>query len=159
MATTKQVRTAWLDYVWSKPMAKNYTDNIFQFDVTVLSQQDFAGLMYQQEINFFTAVNLKIENTGYQGVNHIQYRHLVKIDYYLSVSLNSERGENHNLVIDRLSDLESDIRADSVFGKDWNGTVDYWQVADTKEPSLVRIGDSFVWRGSYLYEGFELVNC
>jgi hypothetical protein len=159
MSTPAQVRQAWYDYVWSQTMATQYTDKIFQYDIINLSRQDFTGLLYNQEVNFFTAINVKQQVVN-AGVKHLQWQHLVEVNYYLSPSLPTNRGDNHNRVIDRLEALETAIRDDATFGKRWNSTVDHWQVVNVIEPQIVEVApDTPVWRGTYLYSGSELIDC
>lgn len=158
MSTAKQVRDAWKEYVWNRAPATDYTPNIYQFDITNIAQGDFSDLVYEGEVNFFTAVNVKQQRPDV-GVNCITYDHLVQVQYYLSPSLPTERGRNYNRVIDRLEALEAAIRADADFGKSWNSTIDYWQVRDVQEPALIQFGESAqVWRGTYIYAGEEKVD-
>ena len=151
------IRTAWDTYVWQHATVQSYTTKIYQYDVVNITQRNLADLLFNGEINFITAINVR--EPVEQQVNKILFGHEVLVSYYMEAKPGLNRGDNYQAVIDRLTAIEDIARNGTDFGSDWNNTVDFWQVAEVRPPTAVQIAEKPVWLGSYLYVGTKLINC
>lgn len=159
MSTSSVVRAAWKTAIFDSATIQAITDKCHDYDIlaNIASMPEDSRMYYGGKINFFTYLTTrKAENGSLRGTNTIasRFSFRVKTSYYIEKDI-SESDQNYNSAIDNLELLDNLVR--SALGKTWSSTVDYWEIEELKEPSLLQLDDREVWQIGYNYLGFKTV--
>lgn len=145
------IRSAWANTLWTDSDIREFTDNIYDFDINFDILDDVGMLKHKTRINAFTYLTIKVESSEKANTNTIPYEHQVLVTYYLEADGDINK-ISYNQVIDRLNTVEKKVR--SLLGSQWNNLVSIWEVRQVNQPELIQIDGVNVWEGSYLYVGF-----
>jgi len=152
MSTSAEVEAQWLDKVFKYDSIKTISPKAYPFEVTEESEKEVSRLYHAGEINFW--MYLIARSHEFQVTNRLTYNFTVELSYYREMD---PEGENWTAVRDNLETLFGVVR--SSLGNTWQSTVDFWRPqAGIPNISLVKLGGKQVWRGVYIYTGFQEIS-
>lgn len=155
MTTSEQIRAAWKAGVFDNALIAAETANRYAFDFAA----EFANLtesteiLHEREVNFFQYLAHRTSQTGsIRGTNSPadRFTHTVIVDYFIERDL-EDPSRNYNEAIRVIELLDDLVRSE--LGKNWSGTVDYYEQSEFRPPAIVDFDGKKVWRVGYTYVG------
>jgi len=159
MSTSAQILAAWKAAIFDHADVLAETRNAFDHDVLadVASISEDSRLRYAERINFITYITARETQTGSLRGNSgavTRYTHTIEVDYHL-IKSSADASQNYNEAI-RVIELIDDL-VRSQLGKDWDGTVDYYEFKELRRPQLIDIDGKKVWKVGHTYVGTKTV--
>lgn len=151
MTTLLQVRNAWQTKVWNQSSVQDITDKIYLYDPTVESESDFANLVCDQKVNYFTCIILREQAPLIMG--QVKQSFQVTVTHYLQQADQEE--SNFNTLLDHLATVD-DLVGSSLTGT-WNSTIDYSSGSSLSKPELVKVSGVVCWKAAYTYLGTKTI--
>ena len=156
MSTPAQVRSSWATNLWVKTAMTDITTNIFDYEPSIQSVEDFSDLLVEGTIDYITYLTLREPKEVH--TRQIVYGYQVLVARYLESDDNQNAGDAYNQVVDDLITIEDTIRNDATFNKGWGSVVDYWVLVENRPVENLQLSNRNVWVGRSLYEGRKIIN-
>lgn len=159
MTTSAQVLAAWQSAIFSHADIQAETTKVLAYDIAadIANMTEFTAGIFQQKHNFFqilcsretVAGTLRGSNTAVS-----RFTHIVEVSYYIEKDP-EDADQNYNEAIRVIELLDDLVRSE--LGKDWSGTVNYYEFTQLQRPQLIDIAGRKVWRVGHTYTGVKTV--
>lgn len=152
MSLSSDVRLAWLNTLFPHADVAAFTDKVFGYEITEVSESEIEDLYFEQEVNFFEClVSREVESRIMGGGTGAQVKFTVEVRYTVQ---KDTAGEAHQAITDALETVTA--VAESTLGSTWQSTVDFFHHQEgPPEIAAVDIAGTPCWRGSYKFFGTQ----